>query len=96
MHVAADNDSEFARTAHWMVGQIDADFGHAFSMASAAQDAFRVERQLTDRDRESAAEEAAERLREFAATEPEVLPYMMAQKAIDGAIADAVFVLAAV
>ena len=94
MLVAADNDSEFARTAHWMVGQIDANFGHAFSMASAAQDASRVERQRTDRDRASAAEEAAERLREFAETEPEALPHMTAQKAIDGAVTDAVFVLA--
>jgi hypothetical protein len=90
MNVAGDNDSEFARTAHWMVGQIGNSFDRCLGQAKAAQDAFRVESQARDRDRSKVADEAAARLRAFAKTEPEELPHMTAQVAIDGAVADAV------
>lgn len=91
---ATDNNSEFARTAHWMIGKVDVDLLYALGLAKAAQTASRVESRAADRNATADAEEAAARLRAFAATEPKELPHMTVQKAIDGAVADAVFVLA--
>ena len=59
MNVAADNDSEFARTAHYVVGKVDADLGEALTIASAAQDAFRVANQAGFLSEAAAAGEAA-------------------------------------
>ena len=95
MNVAADNGSEFSNTAHWMVGQIDADFDKVLSLAKAAQNAWRFDAFQPSRDRTAAAEEAAARLRAFAAQENlSEHPTVTTQTAIDGAVADAVFVLA--
>ncbi|MEI6558508.1 MAG: hypothetical protein WCO00_08870 [Rhodospirillaceae bacterium] len=95
LNVAADNGSNFADTAHWMVNRIDADFGKALSHAQAAQNAWRFDAFKPSRDRTAEAEEAAARLRAFAAQEDlGEHPSVTTQKAIDGAVADAVFVLA--
>ena len=95
MNVAADNEDDFARTAHWAVGKIDADFGKALSLARAAQNAWRFDAFQPSRDRTAAAEEAAARLRAFAAQETLAEhPTVTTQTAIDGAVADAVYVLA--
>ncbi len=95
LNVAADNGSDFSDTAHWMVNRIDADFGKALSLAQAAQNAWRFDAFKPSRDRTAEAEEAAARLRAFAAQEDlGVHPSVTTQKAIDDAVADAVYVLA--
>ena len=95
LNVAADNGGNFSDTAHWMVSRIDADFGKALAMAQAAQNAWRFDAFQPSRDRTAAAEEAAARLREFAAQENlGEHPTVTTQTAIDGAVADAVYVLA--
>ena len=94
LRVAADHKSDFADTSHWMVGKIGDDVDAAVALAEAALGAARVDSTKRKTDDAREAVEAAARLREFAATEPEELPHMTAQKAIDGAVADAVFVLA--
>ena len=70
LHVAADNDSEFANTVHWMVNQIDADFTYAKSLISRCQDAMRAQSWLPSKTSTDEAEAATERLRVFAEALP--------------------------
>ena len=85
LSVAADNDSEFATTAHWMVRQIDGDFTYAKSLISRCQGALRAKSWLPSKTNADEAEAAAERLRVFA----EALPVNgLPQEAVDGAAFD--------
>lgn len=97
LSVASDNDSEFANTAHWMVSRIDEDFAHAAGLIEAAHEAMRIENQTGIRSDVADSLKTVERLRKFVADNEDGekrFPYAVAQEAIDGAVADAVFVLA--
>ena len=89
LKVAADAETDFSNTAHWMVSRIKADFGRGLELIQAAQDASRVESQQWLRDGAQAVEAAAARLRAFAATEPEEPSHVTTQRATDGALAEA-------
>lgn len=94
LQVAADNGSDFSRTAHWMIGKVHDDFARAQAMVDASHAAARVDTIVAPWDRRQEATDAAiERLKEFAAQHPDVLGGD-GQSRIDGAVADAVFVLA--
>ena len=94
LNVAADNEDDFAKTAHWMADHIHDRFTHCMSLATTAHEACRIANQSPLKDIAEEAESAAARLRAFVAVEPEVMPHMTAQRAVDGAVADAVFILA--
>ena len=92
---AADNGDDFANVVHWMSKKIGEDIDTALAMVEAAHNACRtVSIVLPDEAKLANATEAAERLRAFAAREDTRMPHVKAQDEIDGAVADAVYVLA--
>ena len=94
LQVAADSKSDFARTAHWMMKQVDADLGHATELADAARGALRVGDRTPYKQWVEEAQAAAERLRAFVAAAPAEPEAWAIENTVKGALSDAVFMLA--